>query len=522
MNSVRKKYQILIISVLLIFGIIISIVYSYALDSVERNYRNSAGEGIIEVKKSFLEDTVNNLILSIDVTRKEQIDYYARVMSDIDTILSGYLPSDADVFTDSVIKELQRYKEISAVLIVKETGEVKYKTEDRIDQERSKIDGFLNEKKFLNENEISFVRNASAVFAEYEYKDVLVILSVAPETIDELVKQKIYDDIHGFQFSNDAYLWVNEIIDYDGGDNYAIRRIHPNLKDTEGMYLSTNMTDIAGNLPYLEELEGVKQNGELFFNYFFKKKNSETISEKITYAKLYREYNWIVAMGVHLDDLKAYSDQAAEQSEKNTRDLMLTIAVITIALMAGALVFIFLLEKWYFRNANKELNEKVFKDHLTTALNRRAAENILSELFKQFKATGRNASLIMIDLDNFKKINDECGHDRGDIVLKQTAEIIGSNIRSTDSLCRWGGDEFLMICSKMNEQETASLTDKLLGLASRLEIECLSSENKHAITLSMGVSSFISTDAGYSEAIVRADKALYRSKAQGRNQANIE
>jgi signal transduction histidine kinase len=138
------------------------------------------------------------------------------------------------------------------------------------------------------------------------------------------------------------------VINYNGGDNYAIRRVHPNLKDTEGMYLSTNMTDIEGNQPYLTELEGVKQDGELFFNYFFKKNNTDVVSEKITYAKLYPEYDWIIAMGVHLDDVKAIVDQSTAMNERNINYIMMAVAALFV-LIAIALSFVSILEKWYFR-----------------------------------------------------------------------------------------------------------------------------------------------------------------------------
>ncbi len=104
------------------------------------------------------------------------------------------------------------------------------------------------------------------------------------------------------------------------------------------MLLSTDMTDVAGNLPYLTELEGVKRDGELFF-VFFQKKDSDIVSEKVTYAKLYRPYNWIIAMGVHLDDIEAYAGQANVASASSVRHLVLVIAAVTACLMAVALVF---------------------------------------------------------------------------------------------------------------------------------------------------------------------------------------
>ena len=124
---------------------------------------------------------------------------------------------------------------------------------------------------------------------------------------DELIKNEtltfIRQIVHESNFSNGAYIWINEVTDYSGGENYGIRQVHGNLPETEGMLLSTSMQDAKGNLPYLAELEGIKKNGELYYKYWFKEYKSEKISEKITYAKLYTPYNWIVCTGTYLNSM---------------------------------------------------------------------------------------------------------------------------------------------------------------------------------------------------------------------------
>ena len=89
-------------------------------------------------------------------------------------------------------------------------------------------------------------------------------------------KASVADIIHNQKFANEGYIWVNEVKNWNGGDNYAIRRIHPNLIDTEGTYLSTNTKDIKGNTPYLTELEGVKNSGEIFSTYYLQEETEAT------------------------------------------------------------------------------------------------------------------------------------------------------------------------------------------------------------------------------------------------------
>jgi signal transduction histidine kinase len=110
--------------------------------------------------------------------------------------------------------------------------------------------------------------------------------------------------------------------------------------------------------PYLTELEGVKSGRRAVLHVFFQKKDSDIVSEKVTYAKLYRPYNWIIAMGVHLDDIEAYAGQANVASASSVRHLVLVIAAVTACLMAVALVLLSLLERWYFRKTNLALEKR--------------------------------------------------------------------------------------------------------------------------------------------------------------------
>ena len=304
---------------------------------------------------------------------------------------------------------------------------------------------------------------------------------------------------------------------YDGGDNYAIRRVHPNLIDTEGMLLSTNMTDIKGNYPYLTELEGVKKEGEIFYQYYFKKNKSDVISEKVTYAKLYKEYNWIIAMGVHLDDVQAYVDITSKESEQVILKMISHLVLWVLGIIILGLIFLTLSEKWYYKNYNKKMKEEIYIDSLTKIYNRRAAISYINLAFKNFKKNGLSSAIIMIDVDDFKKINDTYGHDQGDIVLTKITEMLNKHIRSTDILCRWGGEELLLICDGLKMDDVVPFTNKLLDTVAQVEYEY--NEQKYHTTISMGVSYFENSDQDSSFSIKRADIALYNAKKQGKNKA---
>ena len=149
--------------------------------------------------------------------------------------------------------------------------------------------------------------------------------------------------IHTTELPDNGYVWINEIIDYQGGDNYAIRFAHPNLVDTEGDYLSTNATDIVGNLPYQEELEGIRRNGQIFFDYYFLKMGTDQISHKLSFAKLYAPYDWVVATGVYLDDvdrlIEAETAGMIASSNRTLRNGVIAIAIGVTLLVIMTIIF---------------------------------------------------------------------------------------------------------------------------------------------------------------------------------------
>ncbi len=150
-------------------------------------------------------------------------------------------------------------------------------------------------------------------------------------------------------------------------------------------------------------------------------------------------------------------------------------------------------------------------DSLTQVANRRSFEQKLLENIGFFEVTGVGFSVIILDIDHFKEINDSYGHNVGDEILKQLAGLINSNIRSTDTLARWGGEEFVILLPN------ASLnTAQMLAERFRQRIETYTFHMVIEVTASFGVSSFAATDDIVS-LVARADQALYQAKEAGRN-----
>ncbi len=340
------------------------------------------------------------------------------------------------------------------------------------------------------------------------------------DAVKEIVKGSIYDVIHAAIYGEDAYVWVNEIINYEGGEDYAIRAIHPNLADTEGAYLSTDIADIEGNLPYLAELEGIKENGEIFHTYYFKNRSDDRIVEKLSYARLYEPFDWVIATGEPIEDIVAYSDELASYNARFMKGVLLDILLVMLAAFAIMIVVIVMVQRKNHTTIDAYIQTKTRLDPLTGALNREAGESALEEEFQRHRAGKGSAMLLMLSFDDFKKINDTYGHDMGDTVLKRTVQEIFGHIRATDSIARWGGEEFLIMCRDMEKGDHQKVGEKLLECVNSVFFEC--DGVPFNITASIGGAFFGASDTEYMQALKRADEALRHSKRLGKNQYTCE
>ena len=163
---------------------------------------------------------------------------------------------------------------------------------------------------------------------------------------------------------------------------------------------------------------------------------------------------------------------------------------------------------------NQQLTTLAIIDELTNLYNRREINNRISNLIEN----NEDFSLVMLDLDYFKAVNDKFGHETGDMVLKEFAKIMRSNTKKYDSRSiagRWGGEEFMMLMPRANADEAFELAEKI-----RKEYEGKNFSDKFAHTVSCGITSFIEGE-NIDTICTRVDRALYNSKNAGRNCTTI-
>ncbi len=150
-------------------------------------------------------------------------------------------------------------------------------------------------------------------------------------------------------------------------------------------------------------------------------------------------------------------------------------------------------------------------DSLTGLYNRLKFDHSLSEEIERTKRYKTSLSLIMFDIDHFKRVNDSYGHQKGDDVLRELAKVVGNNIRQHDVLGRLGGEEFGIVATETNLEAAGILAEKL-----RKNVEKSLFCDDDSITCSFGVTQFRDDDC-IDSFVKRADDALYKAKKGGRN-----
>lgn len=220
-------------------------------------------------------------------------------------------------------------------------------------------------------------------------------------------------------------------------------------------------------------------------------------------AKYIPELNLYLAVEAKLDD---YLKDA-----KNTFYFNLFISL-----------FITFLVAWIIFNVIKKYNFKLeymaFNDSLTGLYNRRHFEEVFSKQIHLFKRQKQNFSILFMDIDNFKNINDTHGHEVGDFVIKNIAKLLKQNLRESDTIARWGGEEFVVLLQNSNSVTAFEISEKIRNIIQNSVI--LHDAIEKYVTASFGVTEFVENDS-MDLVLSRVDKAMYTSKTSGKNMTTL-
>jgi len=194
----------------------------------------------------------------------------------------------------------------------------------------------------------------------------------------------------------------------------------------------------------------------------------------------------------------------------------------SILIFSVAAVFI---ARFQYRNQvgllkkNADLNFLSRHDPLTGLANRSQFQTKLDWQLAAFRRSGLPSSLVLVDLDRFKAINDKWGHPVGDLVLKETARVFQAGVRDIDCVCRWGGEEFLILLVDTPANDATMVADRLRADLARAEV--VAEHGPLKFTASFGVTELGEGPSAFQDAYARVDSALYLAKTRGRNRVEV-
>ncbi len=174
--------------------------------------------------------------------------------------------------------------------------------------------------------------------------------------------------------------------------------------------------------------------------------------------------------------------------------------------------YIFIINIMKLKNVAEK---KAITDKLTGLFNRSIIDTLIQVEIERAKRNNKPISILLFDIDHFKKINDTYGHDKGDYALKTIAEIARRTLRKSDYVLRWGGEEFLVILPETDLDGATKVAEKI-----RSNIENYNFKDIGKVTVSIGVT-MLKMGEPLNNAIKRVDEALYAAKNKGRNRVEI-
>lgn len=208
------------------------------------------------------------------------------------------------------------------------------------------------------------------------------------------------------------------------------------------------------------------------------------------------------------------------QSRKLWIGAVLSYSLLLISILSGVAILLYSLygmldhvkiQKKELLHLNEKLEKLSVTDNLTQALNRKGIDDTINNKLKQLERYEHNFGIILLDIDYFKKINDTYGHKIGDIVIVNIVQILKKNTRDSDYIGRWGGDEFLIICSEVKKDDINKVAELV-----RKYIQQYQFEDVGEVTCSFGTA-IANKEDSLDSLSKRADDALYKAKKAGRN-----
>jgi len=333
-----------------------------------------------------------------------------------------------------------------------------------------------------------------------------------------------------------AGFFIYDLHDPDGGERFATMIFNPARPDLVGRTLSTEDPDARGFKFRKAFVKDIRDRGKSFVVYHYNRDPGAAgelppVGRKLSYFRLDESTGWVVAGSVLLDGIDRFlAASEVELDRAHRADLMVLGGVFLVSILVALLlaaVFSSAMRAVFARrreaeaelrmrteSLQKTLERQSRTDPLTTAFNR---GHFNQELVKEIARAGRYQTpltMILFDVDDFKSINDALGCEAGDTVLVELVELVGDNIRQTDLLARWEGEEFVILAPGIDLDQGRLFAEKLRDLIAghRFTIE-------RPLTCSFGIGYYESPEDKH-RFVKRIGEALGRAKEAGKNRCS--
>ena len=335
--------------------------------------------------------------------------------------------------------------------------------------------------------------------------------------ITPIVKKNALKNIQSLRYGKSGYFWINNT-------NYKMI-MHPIKPE----YNNKIFKDTP-KVPFVELgvdalLDDNKETA--IIEYVFYNPATKKYEKKLSIVKLFKPWNWVIGTGVYLNTINDSIAEVKESKDNEKISFIIKIIILSfVIILVTILIAYYLIGHFIVKPMSNLYNEKEYfegisqTDYLTNILNRRA---FFSEVDKYFAYATRNnisLSVLMIDIDFFKKVNDTYGHEAGDVVLKELTKVISQNIREEDIFGRLGGEEFALCILNDTDATMCTIAQKVRKAVE--EIVVIYKDQEIRFTISIGGYKLKSTKVeAFSMALDKADKALYTAKTDGRNRVAL-
>ncbi|MCK5099163.1 MAG: GGDEF domain-containing protein, partial [Desulfobacteraceae bacterium] len=205
-----------------------------------------------------------------------------------------------------------------------------------------------------------------------------------------------------------------------------------------------------------------------------------------------------------------------EQAEAETTRPILNALLVNLAVCAVITLVVLIVTNLTISSYQNKLEKMAATDKLTGIFNRHAVDVIFNQLLKDVQREHYDLSVILYDIDFFKKVNDQYGHLAGDLVLQSIVKLTKKIIRDSDMLCRWGGEEFLILLRECNLNDAYIISEKIRKAVNNMPV--IYKNKEIHVTLSLGVTCYQLPEKE-DDLLLRVDNLLYRAKKNGRNRS---